>query len=340
MPAQWLSNSSAVSGRLGEVLTGIWEAMSQPENVRRLRLVLLLLLLLWAVLALTRFIWALVPASEPVPQAAGVVINPVSSTRATAAAAPVDIDRLVSWHLFGKPGASAPAAKAPVVEAKPNPRAGIEDGARQTRLALKLRGIVASTEDGLGHAIIEARKQQLVYAVGDKLPVSGNVVLAKVMPRQVVLDNGGTYELLVLFEESKIGKASAPSPARAPAPEPDSEVERRADQATTVIARGYRERLFDNPQSLADVVSVSAVRDAGVLLGYRVSPGKDREQFTQLGFKPGDLITSVNGISLDNPANTMALYNNMRNATEAVFELQREDQPLTLSVNLDAGSIE
>ena len=49
-------------------------------------------------------------------------------------------------------------------------------------------GFVASTEDGLGHAIIEHRSQQTVYAVEDELPVPGKVVLAKVMPKQVVLD--------------------------------------------------------------------------------------------------------------------------------------------------------
>ena len=76
------------------------------------------------------------------------------------------------------------------------------------------------------------------------------------------------------------------------------------------------------------------------MIGYRVSPGKDQEQFTKLGFKPGDLVTSVNGISLDNPANTMVLYNAMRDAGEAVFELQRDDQTLTLSVNLDSGATE
>ncbi len=71
------------------------------------------------------------------------------------------------------------------------------------------------------------------------------------------------------------------------------------------------------------MVNVSAVREGAALLGYRVSPGKDQEQFERLGFKPGDLVTSVNGISLDNPANTMVLYNTMRDAGEAVFELQR-----------------
>jgi general secretion pathway protein C len=340
VPAQWLSNSSAVSGRVGEVLAGVWNTMSQPDNARRLRRALVVLLLIWVVIALGRFIWALVPAAEPVPQAPPVVINPVTASNPGAAMQPVDIDRMVSWHLFGKPGANAPAVAAPVVEAQPNPRAGIEDGARETRLSLVLRGIIASTEDGLGHAVIEAKKQQQVYAVGDELPVSGNVVLAKVMPRQVVLDNGGTYELLVLFEQSKLGKAAPSAPAARPEPEPAAEVDRRVDEPTTSLARSYRERLYKDPQSLADVVNVSAVREGGTLLGYRVSPGKDRQQFTQLGFKPGDLVTAINGISLDDPTNTMAVYNNMRNASEAVFELQREDQPLTLSVNLDSGSVE
>jgi hypothetical protein len=57
-----------------------------------------------------------------------------------------------------------------------------------------------------------------VYAVEDKLPVSGDVVLAKVMPRQVVLDNGGTYELLTLFEDTELDAQLPPggSPPVAP----------------------------------------------------------------------------------------------------------------------------
>jgi general secretion pathway protein C len=35
--------------------------------------------------------------------------------------------------------------------------AGIEDGAPDTRLPLRLRGVVAATEAGLGQAIIEHR---------------------------------------------------------------------------------------------------------------------------------------------------------------------------------------
>jgi len=109
--------------------------------------------------------------------------------------------------------------------------------------------------------------------------------------------------------------------------------ERTAENASAV-ARAYRERLYQNPQSLADVVTISAVRENGELLGYRIAPGKEKEQFELLGFQAGDLVTGVNGIALNDPANTLQLYQTMRSASEAVFDLQREDQPLTISVTL------
>ena len=96
----------------------------------------------------------------------------------------------------------------------------------------------------------------------------------------------------------------------------------------------YRERLYQDPQSLANVVGVAAVREGGSLVGYRVSPGQDQAQFTQLGFKAGDLVKSINGIDLTSPANTMRLYNAMRSASEAVFEVERAGQPVTLTVSL------
>jgi len=336
VPAQWLSHTSELSERVGAAVAAALHTMAQPANLRRLRLVLLALLAVWGVLALGRLLWALVPVAEPAVGAPPKVINPVSIGRSSAVAAPVDIDRMVAWHLFGEAGATAPLVTEPDTAAQANARAGIEEGAQQTRLQLKLAGIVASTEDGLGHAIIEYQNQQAVYAVDDKLPVPGQVKLAKVMPQQVVLDNSGTYELLVLFDESSLGSSTPATPATPPAA--SAQVDKRTDSATTSLAQSYRERLYQNPQSLAEVVNVSAVREGAALLGYRLNPGQDQEQFAQLGFKAGDLVTSVNGVSLDNPANTMVLYNSMREAGEVVFELQREGQPLTLSVNLDSAA--
>jgi general secretion pathway protein C len=272
-----------------------------------------------------------------------VIVNPVSQPAASAEAEPVDIARMAGWHLFGEVGA-APEPVSPPAAAEPVQGSaaleGIEKGARETRLDLRLVGVVASTDDGLGFAIIEYKREQEVYAVEDRLPVPGQVVLAKVMSRQVVLDNGGTYELLTLFEESELdAQLGAQTPAAGPearrAPETEvKKIDRRTDADTTALAQRYRDQLYRDPQSLAEVVIVSAVREEGELRGYRIGPGRNREQFERLGFEPGDLVTSVNGIALNDPANAMRLYQAMRSATEAVFELERKEQQLQVSLSL------
>ncbi|HBO11718.1 MAG TPA: type II secretion system protein GspC, partial [Halieaceae bacterium] len=76
----------------------------------------------------------------------------------------------------------------------------------------------------------------------------------------------------------------------------------------TDLAAQYRERLYNDPQSLADVVRITAVRQGDQLVGYRVSPGRAGEDFAALGFEPGDIVTGVNGLSLTDPANTVRLY--------------------------------
>ncbi len=308
--------------------------LARPRAQRRLRQLVLMVLGVWLLLSLASLIWALLPAEPPVA-ATPAIVNPVVERERRAVTSNIDIDQLRTWHLFGEVG-QEPVVQQPLAETAPEARDGIEKGARETRLQLLLRGVAASSEDGLGHAIIEYRNKQAVYAVDDKLPVSGEVVLAKVMPRQVVLDNGGTYELLTLYEESELdsqfaGQRLAPSPTQ---PRRASSVDRRGDERATALAVSYRDRLYQNPQSLAEVVSVSAVRVDGQLQGYRVSPGRDTEQFAALGFRAGDLVKSVNGISLDDPANTMRLYQTMRTASEALFEIERGSEQVSLSVSL------
>ena len=338
MQAKWLSNSSDVSRRVSEALENAVRSLSQPARARRLRQGLGVFFAIWGVFALSRLIWALLPAGDATLPADAGIINPVGLPAVSGSNSPVNIVGLQGWHLFGEAGAPDPATQVPVIEtAAASARDGIEKGARETRLALKLRGVVASTEDGLGYAVIEHKSKQNIYAVEDKLPLSGRVTLAKVMPRQVVLDNGGTYELLELFEGSSLDSQLVLQPPPVAAPSQDrsrSPLAAGQDGDASAVARTYRERLYQNPQALVDVVSVSAVRENGELRGYRIAPGKEQDQFELLGFRSGDLVTSVNGIELNDPANTIRLYQTMRSAGEAVFELQRDNQPITVSVNL------
>ncbi|MEQ8517315.1 MAG: type II secretion system protein GspC [Chromatocurvus sp.] len=338
----WRDRLDAAGAGLSRLGIAVSATLSEPLAVQRLQRGILLVAGLWCVLSAVAIAWSLMPA-RPIPAAPiGDIINPVTRSAAAVPAAQVDIARLASWHLFGDPD-SASAEALSALEARRaaavDARAGIEADARESRLPLLLRGVVSSRDDGLGYAMIEHRGEQAVYAVGDELPVQGRVVLAKVLSSRVVIDNGGRYELLLLYEENDLlQQASDAQVAVARTTTKPPSTGGAAPASVTVarpgLAAQYRDRLYSDPQSLAEVVQVAPVRSGAELLGYRLSPGRAGEDFAALGFQAGDIVTAINGLSLSDPANTLLLYQAMRDERSAVFELQRDGSELVLNVQL------
>ena len=338
MNTQWLESTGDRLGDAWSVLSAQAFMLTEPERARQVRKVLYAFAILWMIVALAQLIWNLFPQPQSGP-APGNLINPLSGPAAANTAAPVDIDQLVGWNLFGT-AASKPLTVAPPpeeVSRTGGDLAGIENNAKETRLNLKLQGIVASTDPDTARAIIEAKRKQEAFAVGDKLPVSGNVTLAKILPDRVVISNGGKYELLLLFDKSSI--ASQPLSTPQPTAQTASKtLDKRGDRQVTAMAESYRKRLYTNPQSLSDVVKIAAVRQDGQLQGYRVSAGRDRKQFESLGFQANDIVTGVNGVELTDPGKAMELYRIMRSAEEASFNVLRGGAEVTLVVGLGGGT--
>lgn len=272
---------------------------------------------------LTQFIWLFLPPGEPLDMPADIISAPPSS----APIAQVDVASIQSLHLFGELGLQT------AVEAEPaaiDPSLG--ENAKPTRLNLQLLGVVYSSEPSEGLAVIVYQNKQEQYEVGDKLPV-GRVSLVKVLTDHVIIDNGGQYESLWLFEEQskQAGKRSAVQRTARP-----KVTDMRGDADVDNLAQDYRQRLYKNPTSLAEAIRVSPAQKAGKMIGYRVSPGKDRKQFAQFGFKNGDIVTGINGIVLDDPAQALEVYKIMRSAQQASFTVDRNGNPVEIVVSLGA----
>jgi general secretion pathway protein C len=167
------------------------------------------------------------------------------------------------------------------------------------------------------------------------------VVLAKVMPQQVVIDNNGTYELIKLYEGPGISiptRAARLPQQDATASAPSASLNEASIPATaaqqTALASQYRRQLYDSPESLASVVSVSPVREGDRVIGYRLAPGADRVAFDTFGFQSGDIVTAVNGLALSDASNTVKLYQTMKDATQASFDIERDGGTVTVNVDL------
>ncbi|RZO79547.1 MAG: type II secretion system protein GspC [Halieaceae bacterium] len=334
----WKARFDAASAQIQERARGVWLALERdPARLRRLQNALIMLLVLWSLSSVAQLVWVPFRAGA-IETAPALALNPPTST-AQGETAIIDTSSVLGANLFG----SAPDGAVDAFDAIANTddRDGIERNANETRLALTLTGIAASNDDGRGSAVIKSGAIEQVFSVGDALPASGRVVLAKVMPQQVVIDNNGTYELIKLYDGPGIAVPARPvtrpasgSPASTAASMPGPETSRASANERSALAGQYRRQLYDNPESLASVVSVSPVREEDRIVGYRIAPGADRAAFDAFGLQRGDIVTAVNGLALSDASNTVKLYQLMKDATDATFDIERDGGTVTVSVDL------
>ena len=320
-------------------LRRIWQRLARdPVALKRVQDALIILLVLWSLLSASQLLW--IPwrgsAIESVP---ALALNPPQPSAQVALVA-VDTSAVMGSGVFG--GIPDELDASLVTNERSDNRDGIERNAAETRLPLSLTGIVASIEDGLGSAVIRTSGAEQVYAVGDGLPAPGQVTLAKIMPHSIVIDNNGTYELLTLYEGASLIVPTTPSREQRATPSDRTVAAPRLEAQPLVaseakrreVAQRYRRALYETPEALASLLTVSPVQADGAIIGYRISPSKERAAFDALGFQPGDMVTGVNGLSLSDTTNTLKLYTLMKDATAATFDITREGGSVTISVDL------
>jgi len=264
---------------------------------------LLMVLIGWQ---LAKAVWLLLPSTEPT---ALPPIQAASRSAATEQGDGVSIDRIVDAHLFGRVGADAPAI-VPVEE----------EEAPDTQLSLELRGTIAASEEHRALAIIAERGgAERVYFIGDAVP--GGATLHAVHLDRVLLRRGGRLEALRLprSDESPGTRRAAAAVPRASAPPA------RAASVQQVVEQ--------SAAGLTEIIRPQPVFKDGRQQGYRVYPGRQRQQFAQLGLRPGDLITQINGMALDDPARGMEIFRSLADATSVTVTVDRNGEIEMLTLN-------
>lgn len=229
-----------------------------------------------------------------------------------------DADRLAqvaNLHLFGAAGVSQPVNR-------------VELKAPETRLNLTLHGVFVEDDPTLGAAIIgTSGATQKYYKVGAEI-MSG-VKLQAVFNDRVVLLRKGQSEVLRF---PKISNSSSNDVSALPA----SSIASRGSTAVSAASlSGYREVFQKEPLKIFEHVRFVPVRSRDGLKGYRVLPQKNRELYNQLGIRPSDLVTSVNGVTLTNDREAMKLIDMLKDASTIQVDIVRNGQPQSLTFNLN-----
>lgn len=183
----------------------------------------------------------------------------------------IDVERIISAHLFG-----AAAGRTAIAQ----------QGAVSERVDLALSGVIATTNPRDGYAILGKKSgPPQLFHTGTALSGLIGAKLYQVFADRVVLDFGDRYESVRLPRTWGAGAANAIVAAAPGRPDKSaaSTMEtplQPATEAETLFGSLYAEEDFAN----------------GKLSGMRVHPAK---YFQRLyGIKDGDVVTAVNGVEI------------------------------------------
>ena len=276
------------------------------QHQKQLHTIVVALLSLYLIAFAAKLVWRIIP--EPQLSATPTVSRaPVISS--SSGQNGVNIAKIQQLNLFGN-AAAKPAE--PVAEVTDAP---------ETRLNLTLTGVVASSEQEAGTAIIENRGSQAVYGLGEKIEGT-NATLQKVYNDRVIIKNGVRNETLMLdgIDYDEANRRREMQARNRPEPQEEEEDTVELSEEALEATAALRER----PANFTDFISISPKTEEGQLIGYQVSPGKEPELFKSAGLQAGDVITQINGLDLTDLQQSQEALSELRNAQTIELTIIRD----------------
>jgi general secretion pathway protein C len=260
-------------------------------------------------------VWALVPQPAAVWQP-----PPAAPSNATSSKGP-DLSTIANANLFGQ----YQAPQASQVDPK---------HVRESTLNLTLLGVFAWDEH-LSRAIIQPQGSEAKpFAIRDTI-VAG-VTLQEVLPDRVILSRNGRLESLRLNKgQDGEGGDTAGADDNGSEEQPASdEEEQPAEDASTSLGE-VRNVLLSDPSRAAEFIRVMPLNAGNGLNGYRVYPGPDRTLFTNTGLRPGDVVTAINGVQLNDPGRALQMLGDLAHTNNLSVTVNRGGTNQNIQVNLN-----
>jgi len=194
--------------------------------------------------------------------------------------------------------------------------------------SLALIGTMTMGDPAHGLAIIRVSGAPGLYTVGGDV---GGAQLKEVYDDHVVLDRGGALEVLAMAKPNQdfiLGGNGSSSGQ-------ESFYERPKVQTVAEI----RESMAVATAPIAMVVKARPLMNGPDFRGFIVQPGPDAVTFARLGFKPGDMVMSVNNRPIL-PSSFDDLAQDMKSGRPVkVFIRRQGEPPMEIKLNPEALAV-
>jgi general secretion pathway protein C len=209
-------------------------------------------------------------------------------------------------------------------------------------LQLDLIGVSTASPGKLPYAIIGDRTgEQGVFKLGQQVGDAGKLV--EVDKDRVLIDHNGKRIAIMLPE------ADLPGPVEAAVPDSPPEEDANADDSDAEPYEPNVEDLGDNryripretldhsmgdlSQILTQIRAIPNIQN-GKTNGFALSEIEPGSVFDEMGLEEGDVLRSVNGQPMTDPAMAMQMMSQLRNASQISIQVLRDGQPTTLTYQI------
>jgi len=206
------------------------------------------------------------------------------------------------------------------------------DNLKETNLNLKLWGTVTG-KGRRAYAVIEdtkTRKQNL-YRIGDTIQ---DATLKLILRQKVVFSVKDRDEVLGM-EEAGTAKKSGPSPrvARKGASPPKLPVSPNPRQLT--LKSDQIQNALENLDQLMEQARIRPHIEDGKASGISITGIKPNTVFRKMRLRNGDIITGVNGTSIESVEDAMQLFGDLSSASEVQLEIKRRGRKRVLNYKIE-----
>jgi general secretion pathway protein C len=141
---------------------------------------------------------------------------------------------------------------------------------------------------------------------------------------RAIIDRGGTLEAVFLPRQTGGGIMGAPPP-----PMPTA-----AAEGNEAMIDRMRKLVNDDPGILSQVIRPQPVFAGGEMKGFRVYPGANRQAFSRMGLRAGDMVTAINGTPLNDKDRAQEIFGTLGSSTDARVTITRNGRQQELVLNI------
>jgi len=210
-------------------------------------------------------------------------------------------------------------------------------------LHLNLIG-VSTASKGRPFAILETRTgEQEVYRVGESIKDAGKLV--EVDSDRVIIDHNGKRVAINLPKDDMPGPVEGAQPIQVPAAIDSADSSDAADDTFDPnvedlgdnkyrIPRATVEHSITNLSALFSQIRAMPNIQNGKTNGFALSEIEPGSVFDEMGIQEGDVLRTVNGQLISDPAQAMAMLSALRNQTQINIQIIRDNEPVTLNYQI------